>query len=252
MVCLTTVQTEAQTVESALGQQTFSACAACHGLDGRGGEHAPNIATEQNVQRMSDEALLAVVRKGIPAAGMPGFSQLLDDRQIHAVLQYLRLLQGGNAAEKLAGNAERGGELFFGRASCGECHMVNGRGGFLGADLSGYGGGHSATMIKEAIVDPNKNLNPRHGTVTVLTQSKTRYRGVIRNEDNFSLQMQTPDGNFHLFDKAELVKIDREPKSLMPADYSSKLTNSEVADLIKFLSRGGSAKKADDAEDEPE
>ncbi len=233
------------------GQQTFSACAACHGLDGRGGEHAPDIATEQTVQRMQDDAILTIIRNGIPAAGMPAFNKLLDDRQIRDVLQYLRSLQGGGAAANLPGNADKGRELFFGSGQCGECHMVNGRGGFLGADLSGYGGGHSAAKIRAAIVAPDENQMPRRGTVSVVTQTGEKYRGIIRNEDNFSLQMQTPDARFHLFDKADLAKIDHESRSLMPADYGRKLSGSDLDDLIKFLSQRGDGTKGAD-EEEPQ
>jgi cytochrome c oxidase cbb3-type subunit 3 len=243
-------QSPAASNDSALGQQTFSSCAACHGLDGRGGEHAPDIATDQNVQRLSDPALLNIVRNGIPAAGMPGFGKLLDDRQLRAVLKYVRVLQGRGETVKVVGNPNRGRELFFGSAGCAECHVVNGHGGFLAGDLSGYGHGHSAADIREAIVAPNNSLDARHGTVAVLTRSGTKYRGIVRNEDNFSLQMQTADGTFHLFDKSGLVRIEHESRSLMPSDYGSKLTRSDLDDLISFLSQAGGEKPERDKEQE--
>lgn len=241
---------KAQTTASSTGQQTFSACAACHGLDGKGGEHAPNIATEQRVQQMSDGALLKIVKNGIPTAGMPGFSALLNDSQIHAVVQYLRTLQGSGNSSKLPGDGNKGREIFFGRAKCGECHMVNGRGGFLGPELTAYGVGHPALEVREAITDPNKNLNPRHATVSVTTINAKTYRGVIRNEDNFSLQIASVDGSFHLLNKADVLKLEREPQSLMPGDYGTKLTASELDDLVNFLSRGVGSKKPDDEDEQ--
>jgi putative heme-binding domain-containing protein len=237
--------------DAAIGQQTYSACAACHGLDGKGGEHAPNIATDPNVRRMSDAAILTIVRNGIPAAGMPGFSRLLSGRQIQEVLHYLRTLQGSGAKVNLPGDRNRGRELFFGHAGCAECHMVNGRGGFFAADLSTYGSGvHSPAEIRDAIVAPDKNLDPRRGTVSVVTRRGASYRGALRNEDNFSLQMQTADGRFHLFDKSDLVRINHESRSLMPNDYRSKLTGSELDDLVTFLAQTTSGKKADNDEEQ--
>ncbi len=234
-----------------LGQQTFSACAACHGLDGRGGEHAPNIATDPNIQRKPDAAILGVIRNGIPAAGMPGFSKLLDDRQIQAVFKYLRKLQRSEDTGQAQGNRVHGAELFFVRAGCAGCHMIDGRGGFFATDLSGYGQGHSAASIREAILEPNKNPDPRHGAVTVTTRGSKHYTGVIRNEDNFSLQIQTADGAFHFFDKSELVRIEHRAGSLMPSDYGSKLTAAELDDLISFLSesKGGAKSGSDDGEE---
>src|ERR1700684_2125581 len=77
------------------GAAIFAAnCAGCHGADGRGGEHAPNIATAPEVQRLLDRELAAIVRYGISGAGMPAFSSLLKPQQIADVVAYLRILQG--------------------------------------------------------------------------------------------------------------------------------------------------------------
>src|SRR5271169_3941417 len=54
------------------GRQTFaSTCANCHGLDGRGGERAPNIAERPRVQQLSDAQLFKIIENGIPETGMP-------------------------------------------------------------------------------------------------------------------------------------------------------------------------------------
>ncbi|HEY6990861.1 MAG TPA: c-type cytochrome [Bryobacteraceae bacterium] len=242
-------QPQAKATDSAAGAQIFSSrCSACHGLDGRGGEHAPNVATEPRIQSMSDAALSKIIRNGIPGAGMPGFGSSLSDTQIGAVLKELRALQRSGSNNPLTGDAARGRTLFFGKAGCSECHMVNGKGGFLAADLSGYGGRNSAEAIRQVIVDPNKNFDGRRGAVSVTTRSDRTFRGIIRNEDNFSLQMQTPDGAFHLFDKAALARVQRENKSLMPADYAARLTGGEIDDLVRFLARNyaGERSAADD------
>ncbi|MBL8211425.1 MAG: PQQ-binding-like beta-propeller repeat protein [Bryobacterales bacterium] len=49
-------------------------CAGCHGTDGNGGEHAPTVYRAVAVN--TDDQLLAIVRDGIPAKGMPGFKSL--------------------------------------------------------------------------------------------------------------------------------------------------------------------------------
>lgn len=236
--------------ELALGQQTFSTCAACHGLDGRGGEHAPNIVTDAKVKRLSDDALLRIIREGIPAAGMPSFDKTLSGNQIQAVFKYLRELQNGANSSGLKSDTSKGRDLFYGRAGCSECHTIDNRGGFLGADLSGYGSNHTPAEIRRAILDPDNNLEARRATITVLTRSGKTYRGVLRNEDNFSLQMQTGDGAFHLFDKSELARIEHQASSLMPADYRSKLTGSELDDLIGFLSQNAGSNKGDSDDDQ--
>jgi putative heme-binding domain-containing protein len=234
-VSLTPFLAHSQTADP--GQQVFSnICASCHGLDGQGGEHAPNIATNPEVQRMTDRELTGIVRYGIQSKGMPGFQSSLQRDQITAVVKYLRAMGSREASGSIPGNASQGKSLFFGAAQCGECHSMQGEGGFLGADLSGYGKFHSPDSIRSAILEPNKNGDQRHGTVVAVTRDGKTYTGIARNEDNFSLQMQTPDGAFHLFDKHALSHLEHKPESLMPADYRRKLTPTQLDDIVKYLS----------------
>jgi cytochrome c oxidase cbb3-type subunit III len=226
--------TSGQSVESD-GKKTFeSICAGCHGLDGRGGERGPNIATRAEVQSLSDEDTLRILDMGKPAAGMPAFA-LLGAPKVNAVLGYLRTLQGRDKALQLPGDPQRGQALFFGKAGCSNCHMVSGVGGFLGADLSSFGSRDSLEDIRMAITDPNKDLDLSARAVFITTRQGLQFTGLARNEDNFSLQLQTADGAFHLFQKSDLQGLERQPKSLMPSDYGTALNASELNDLVSYL-----------------
>jgi cytochrome c oxidase cbb3-type subunit 3 len=217
------------------GKKAFeSICASCHGLDGRGGERGPNIATTQEVQDLSDSEIFKILRDGRTYAGMPGFAGLGNDR-LGAILKHLRKLQGMSAATVLAGNPANGKTLFFGKADCASCHMIQGRGGYMGSDLSEYGAGNSPTEIREAILQPNKDNDPRQQVVEVTTEDGQTLKGIRRNEDNFSLQLQTLDGAFHLLQKNTVKNVKELSASLMPGDYGSKLTRQEIDDLIHYL-----------------
>jgi len=209
-------------------------CAACHGLDGRGGERGPNIATRAEVQRLTDDEIWHILQSGIPAAGMPAFAAL-GVPKIKAVIGYLRILQGGNQTASILGDAQRGKSLFFGDAGCAKCHMINGAGGFLGADLSSYASKASIEDIRSAITYPNKDLDPQARTVLVTTREGTKFTGIARNEDNFSLQLQSLDGTFHLLLKSDLEHLEYQQKSLMPSDYGSQLSRTELDDLVSYL-----------------
>ncbi len=226
----------AQTLPVDAGQQLFSSsCAGCHGLDGRGGEHAPDIAAPANIRQLTDGAIVQIVRNGISAAGMPAFGSTFTSGQITAVVKYLRSLQGQSGTRSVDGDVNRGRVLFFGKARCSECHLLNGKGGFLASDLSAYGNGHSPAEIREAILDPNENLDPRDRAIVVTSRDGKKYAGVIRNEDNFSLQMQTMDGRFHLFEKSELARVDHLNRSIMPSQYGSELSDVDLNDLVAYL-----------------
>jgi cytochrome c oxidase cbb3-type subunit 3 len=231
------------------GHQTFDAtCASCHGLDGRGGERAPDIATRPEITRLSDPDLLKVLRAGIPEKGMPAFAGL-GSAKLAALVSYVRTLQGMDTATSIAGgNAAQGKELYWGKAGCSGCHMMNGAGGFLGRDLSNYGESHSWSEIRAVIVEPQKTTGPRGRTAEVTAKDGAVYSGVVRNEDNFSLQLQSADGAFHLFSKSELAGFSYRQEPLMPSDYGTKLSAAELDALAAYL--GGIAPRKQERREE--
>ena len=171
-------------------------CATCHGLDGLGGEHAPDIIRRTAVRTLSDQALLSLIHDGIPQAGMPAFSDMgKEDGQ--ALVAYLRFLQGKSAANSTAGDPVRGREVFFGKAGCSACHS---RGQFIAEDLSGFARDHQVGEIREAILRPTRG---RPEAATAVARDGRKFSGMIRNEDNASLQLQDGDGRFYLLMKSE-------------------------------------------------
>ena len=220
------------------GRQIFeSTCASCHGLDGKGAERGPDISTRSQVVSLSNAEMLRILRDGIPTAGMPAFARL-GQAKLSAVLRYLRMLQGRSAAEVVRGDAWKGEQLFYGNAHCSDCHMVKGQGGFLGPDLTTYGASLSAAEVRGAIVGTvgtGKEAEPRRPATDVTTRAGQALTGIVRNEDNFSLQLQVLDGTFHLLLKSEVSKIEAHTEALMPSDYSSKLSVAELDHLVAYL-----------------
>jgi cytochrome c oxidase cbb3-type subunit 3 len=217
------------------GQRTFaSTCASCHGLDGKGGERGPDIVTSAEVTRVSDDELLSILRAGRPDKGMPPFAAL-GPATLASVLSYLRHLQGTGIATSVAGDTEKGKEIFRGQAHCADCHIVNGAGGFLGPDLSHYSEHHALSDIRAAIVSPPKQASKQWASADVRDKNGTVYEGLVRNEDNFSIQLQSSDGAFQLFSKSDLSAINHHENSLMPSDYGAKLSTAEIEDLVAYL-----------------
>lgn len=224
-----------QSQSSGEGRKAFeSACASCHGLDGRGGERGPNIATRQEVLRLSDAETLKILRDGIPAAGMPAFSTL-GSGKLSAVLSYLRTLQGKGNAAAIPGDPQHGKAIFFGKARCSECHMMQGSGGFLGRDLSAYASNLSADEIRDSITNARGADEKRRRAVMVSLRGGEKLVGVVRNEDNFSLQLLSLDGSFHLLQRSDVTQIQAQAQPLMPTDYGSTLSAAELDDLVGYL-----------------
>lgn len=133
------------------------------------------------------------------------------------------------------GDATHGRALFFGGARCSECHSLRGEGGFLGPDLSSFSRSHSPETTRRAILRPERDAERLTDTVTVVTREGGRLIGVARNEDNFSLQLQTFDGDFHLLMKSDLASVNHDGRSLMPSDYGARLGARDLDDIVAFL-----------------
>jgi cytochrome c oxidase cbb3-type subunit III len=221
---------------STRGKRTFaSTCAGCHGLDGRGGERAPNIAENPKVQRFSDAQISDIIENGLPGTGMPAFHSLAHP-DVEAVVMYLRSLQGTKRKIALPGDPDRGETVFFGKAGCSGCHMADGKGGFIASDLSGYARGHAVEQIRSALTNPGLGDDRQARLATVTVRSGEKVVGRIRNEDNFSLQLQTLDGTFLFLDKSDLLRLESS-QTLMPSDYGSTLSSGELNDVISYLMR---------------
>lgn len=171
---------------------------------------------------------------------MPAFHSL-SSAQIQSLVSYLRTLQGKSTSEVVPGNAKNGREIFYGKGECSNCHMVSGTGGFLGPDLTDYGSSKSPSDILKSIVSSDRSTQSGYRSVAITTQQGDRISGVLRNEDNFSLQVQTEDGTFRFFEKSELQKIEYVPHSAMPSDYATRLNRNELNDLVNFLVGSGNS-----------
>jgi cytochrome c oxidase cbb3-type subunit III len=205
-------------------------CATCHGLDGLGGEHAPDVIRRSAVRALSDQALFNLIHDGIPELGMPGFRDMSKEDG-HAVVAYLRLLQGNSAGGYMRGDPVRGQNLFFGKAGCSACHS---RGQFVVEDLLGFARDHQVDEIREAILRPTGS---RPETATAVARDGRKFSGMIRNEDNASLQLQDGDGRFYLLMKSSLVSVGRKTGEPMPVDYGQRLKTTELDDLVGYILR---------------
>jgi cytochrome c oxidase cbb3-type subunit 3 len=165
---------------------------------------------------------------------MPAF-HALESSDLKALVTYLRTLQGTRKTVKLPGDSERGREIFFRKAGCSGCHMIAGKGGFIASDLSGYARTQAGDHIRSAITNPAASGDRQMRLVTATIRGGEKYVGRVRNEDNFSLQLQSPDGTFHFISKSDIEKLEYDPEALMPSNYGSTLSPQELDDVVSYL-----------------
>jgi cytochrome c oxidase cbb3-type subunit 3 len=230
----------AQANDAGHGAQRFiEYCAGCHGADAKGGDKAPPLIPAADPAKRSDSELFEIVHDGTKG-GMPAFAQI-GDTNIRAVLQFLRRLESNTILKPaspervVTGDVDAGRSLYFGKAQCSKCHLVQGKGGFIARSLTDYGRNHPADEILHAITTPDTPLVPSSQVVTVTTKTGQKLTGVLRNEDNFNLELQGEDGRYHFLARGDATDVHYTRHSLMPGDYATRLTPKELNDIVSFL-----------------
>src|ERR1051326_7563680 len=196
----------AQTIEP--GKKQYQArCVGCHGDDGTGGGHGPGIVGATATRAATKEAVRDVIRKGIPNTGMPAFA--MSDEELDLIATYVMALKTPAAdvvakSEAAPGDRAAGERFFAGKGNCMSCHMVRGRGGVLGPDLSNIGRDRTRAQIEQALRDPAaRQANavgqrtrggrggpaaPSYRAVTVRLRNGRTIRGIANNESAFGGQ----------------------------------------------------------------
>ena len=213
------------------GTKFRSRCAGCHGPDARG-YIGPDI-TRLSASGYTDERMFGIVRRGVPGTEMtPADPLRVSDREIWQMLAYLATLTAAPSTPS-SGDAQNGERIF--RATCSSCHMVNGRGGQMGPDLSRVGSGRSRAVLGNKVRGPSDNIRPGYEAVTLVTRDGQRIRGVKKNEDEFSIQIIDVRERLQGYLKANLTEILNEPRTLMPAYGAGQLTDGALDDLLQYL-----------------
>ena len=214
-------------------------CALCHGIRAEGGR-GPDLTLGTYSVGDTDADLYRVISGGAPGTEMPAFASSFESDDLWRLVAYIRSVAGrGRVA--VTGDREAGRQLFWDKGKCGQCHMIDGRGGRLGPDLSSVGRKRSLAYLKESILDPNADVTPGFNTITVVTKDRKTIVGVQRGFDDFSAQLMDSAENFYSFEKSGVTSMKREIRSLMPASYRSLYGEKELNDLLAYLAslRGG-------------
>src|SRR5207244_4470510 len=166
-------------------------------------------------------------------------NRLIQD-EVWEIVAYLRTLQ--QPAASPGGDARHGETVFFGAARCSTCHIVNGRGGRLGPELSHVGSARPRAYLVESIREPNRQLTENrtfdgviYDTVTVVTGDGKTITGVPMNEDTFTVQIMDESERIHSFPKKSLKSLRHENRSLMPAYGIDVLDDADLKDLVTYL-----------------
>jgi putative heme-binding domain-containing protein len=226
------------------GASQFRAdCALCHGMQANGGSRGPDLTRGIWNHGGSDAEIFRTINEGVPGTLMPASN--LSEAEAWEIIAYLRTL-APKAPEAVPGDPKAGEKFFLGDGNCSLCHMVAGKGGRLGPDLSRVGATRSPKYLAEKLRNPNgsvavglmepgKEWPLEYGTVKVVTRQGETITGVVRNEDSYSIELMDTSENLRLYLKKDLLEVKHLEKTLMPVYDEDTLDKQQLRDLVAYL-----------------
>jgi len=225
-------------------------CALCHGLGAHGGGRGPDLTRAVKKHTHSDADMFQVISNGIPGTAMPangtnGQGVGMTEAEIWQIITYIRS-QEVKAPANALGSAAQGKKLFYGDANCSLCHMVEGKGGRLGPELTAVGGSRTREAIMESVRDPSRRLAwgltestkefpQEYESVTAVTADGKEVKGVTLNEDSFTVQIMDTSEQIHLLEKNRLRSFEKSRQSTMPKYGTDILSDKDLADIVAYL-----------------
>jgi cytochrome c oxidase cbb3-type subunit III len=225
-------------------------CALCHGLGARGGGRGPDLTRAQKKHAHSDADMFQIISNGIPGTAMPangtnGQGVGMTDEEIWQIITYIHSKEVKASANQL-GNPARGKTLFYGDGNCSLCHMVEGKGGRLGPDLTAVGGSRTREAIIDSVRNPSRRLAwglseatkefpQEYESVTAVTADGKEIKGVTLNEDSFSVQIMDRSEQIHLLEKDQLRSFHKSRESAMPKYGADVLSDKDLEDIVAYL-----------------
>jgi putative heme-binding domain-containing protein len=129
------------------------------------------------------------------------------------------------------GDATRGLAVF--KRECASCHYAAGVGASVGPAIAAIGT-RTPDALLTAILDPNREVDPRYLTYTVQTVDGRTLSGIITAETATTVTLRRADGSDTVL-RSRIEDLRSAGVSLMPEGVERTVPPDDMADLLAFL-----------------
>ena len=224
-------------------------CLGCHQLNDEGGRIGPSL--NRSSFNYTPEWLYAWIsnpQNFRPGTRMPNLG--LEPKEARAIASFLVSFQPEEENEEFeapeswkqflssGGDAKRGEKIFHdpeGIANCSKCHLVQGRGGTVGPDLSFAGTSRTRKFLLESILNPSAVITHGYQTVMILTKNRKLITGIKKNEDESGFDIVDKEGKNLYVSREKIKKFKVQKISTMPGNFGDLLKAKDVTDVLAYL-----------------
>ena len=224
-------------------------CLGCHQLNDEGGKIGPSLNRSSfNYKPEWLYAWISNPQNFRPGTKMPNLG--LEPEEVRAITSFLVSFQAEEGDEKFEtpedwkqylsakGDPKRGGNIFYdseGIANCSKCHLVKGRGGAVGPDLSYIGTSRTRKFLLESILNPSAIITHGYQTVMILTKNRKFITGIKKNEDESGFDIVDKEGKNLYISREKIKKFKVQKISSMPSNFGDLLKVKDVTDVLAYL-----------------
>ncbi len=130
------------------------------------------------------------------------------------------------------------GKLVFGHRNgpgCLTCHVIQGRGGLVGPDLTSYAAGRTVEAMVRSILDPAAEVAPQFAPWVIELSDGRTVEGMIVQENVGKITIGRADGSTETFDSSAVAARSPTTGSIMLQGLVDKMTRREFRDLVSYL-----------------
>jgi putative heme-binding domain-containing protein len=133
------------------------------------------------------------------------------------------------------GNSAEGKKLYFGVATCSQCHMIGTEGKNVGPSLTEIGSKLTKEAMYVSIVSPSAGISHNYETFAVRTSDDEVVVGLMVSNTEQSVTLRDAKGIEFTFAKSDIDELKKQEKSLMPENLHELTSEQGLVDLVEYL-----------------
>ena len=138
-------------------------------------------------------------------------------------------------SSKLPSDDFEAGKQVFSRV-CAQCHRLAELGNDVGPPLKQLSD-KSPQQLLETILDPNREVDPKYASYTVLLSDGRVFAGIIAEEGSSQIVLAEAGGKKHTIPRSDIEQLRSTGVSLMPTGLEQQIAPEQMKQLILFLKR---------------
>ena len=133
------------------------------------------------------------------------------------------------------GDITRGQEVFRGKGTCANCHIVSGFGKSVGPELTEIGSKLSPEAMYVSILDPSAGISFNFEAYAALLESGQVITGLLISRTDQQVVIRDSQGIDRVLDSKDVEELKKQSKSLMPDNLQEAMSAQELVDVVAYM-----------------